>query len=220
MAAIAERDIEIAHFVCTVQGPQGAHRLDIVANIATATRGILLHALELCRHITDIHIQPGHQGRIEVDLHFAVYPASTRDFADPIDGQHGLADFVIHKPGQFALVHIIGRGDKGENGVARGCDFGHGGGRHGGRQLGTCTIHCITHQVECFFTLGINGELHGNADTTISDGGGHMLNATDGRNFVFNLARHFGFQLRRRRTFQRRAHGDDRQFNIRKVLFA
>ncbi len=233
VAAVRHRDVEQRQLGRGLDGGDGAHRLFGATDIAAATGRFLLHQLQAARDIDGGHVQGRHLVGIELDPHFAA------DAADPLDGAHArhaeqaLGHRVVDKPAQGLVIELAraarggggGGGGHGRRGRREGQHHAPGGRGFGdgrvaqvGRQVSAHPRHGVAHVVDGLGNRLFQDELDRDLDIAVEHLGVDVLDTLQRRHRVFDLARHFGFQLRRGHARQGGADGDDGQLDVGEVL--
>ena len=216
--AVRQGDSQRGKFLRLAYRGDGAQRLFLATELAPAAGRLLLNLAQCAGDIAGGNAQRRHAGRIHFDQHFALHTANALETADACDAQHRLRDDVVDKPRECFLVHARGRNGEGQD---RGADAG--GRTHGGlhefcRQIGPDAVHGILGFNQRVGQVLFQHELHPDRYSTIGDRGVQMVEPAQRGQGIFDLARHFGFQLRRGRPGLGQAHRDHRHVEVRQVL--
>jgi hypothetical protein len=153
-----------------------------------------------------------------------VHPYLTADAADPRDrpcpryGQKGLADLVVDEPGQGLIIHARrGDGVGQDRGARQHILLDHRIAQVGG-QVRAHAGDGIAHVVHCLLGRLFEQELDPDAGHAVPQGAPDVPDALHRGQRVFDLAGDLGFQLRWRRTWQGRRHGDRGHVHVGEVL--
>ena len=203
MAAVRQRHFHARQFIGRFHGGDGAHRLLCAADVAPPARRFALHQAQLARDVERRHLQCRHARLVELHLDLAVDAAHAVDGAHAGHGQEALGHRVVDEPGQVGRVERIvdtgfRRGDKGQHHASGGGRLGDGGVAQLGRHVRLDAGDGVAHIVDGFGDLLFQDEFDGHRDDAIEHLGVDVFHALQGGDGVFDLARHFRFQLGRR----------------------
>ena len=216
--AVGQRQLQIGQFFCGFDRGQGAHGLLAAAQVGTATGALGLHLLELAGNVCRRSAQTLQLHRVEGHFHFAGDATHTGDRAHALHAQQAAGHGVVHKPAQGLIVHL-GRADgERQNRRTRQVHLVDHRVAHIARQLTAHALHGTAHFVQRLLGGLLQAEFGGDGNTTVLHLGVDVFQTLDGRNRVFQLAGHFGFQLGRRRTGQAGRDGDVGQLQVRELL--
>ena len=224
--AVGQRNVQPRQLTGGFDSGNRAHRLLGAAHVAAPARGFLLHQPQPARHVNGRHIERGHLRGVQLDADFPLHTADPFDTAHTGHAQQALGHGVVHEPAHilqvqargFAVGIHHGRRAEGEHRPPGGADLGHLRVAHFAGQIGPDADHGVTH-----FSHGVGNrlfkdELHNHLRLAVQHLGGDVFHALQTGHGVFKLARHIGFQLRRRRAVERGGDDDHRQLNVREIL--
>ena len=156
--------------------------------------------------------------RIELDADLAVDAADTRDRADAAHREHALGDGVVDEPGQRFVVEAVRRDRVGQDRCAGQVDLRDHRVAQVARQVGADARHGVAHVVDRLLRRLLQPELDRDRHGAVLHLRVDVLDALQRRDRVLDLARDFGFHLRRRGAGQRCDDRHRRQIDVRELL--
>ncbi len=144
-------------------------------------------------------------------------PPMRDDLADAGHRQQFARHGVVDEPRQRFFVHTIGRDRERQDRLARGVHFADDRFFEIARQIGADVRYRRAHVVQRFEQVFLEVEHHHGGRHAFGDGRRDVFDVADGRDRVFDLAGHFGFELRRRGALHDRRHRDRRKIHVGQV---
>ena len=123
-------------------------------------------------------------------------------------GQQTFGNGIVDEPGQIRFVESRGGCSQCQYCAPGSAGLGNARIAHFARQIGTYTGDGVAYIVHRFGSFLVQLKPNADVHIAITHVGDDVPYALQRSNRVFNLARHFGFHLRRRSTFEGRTDGD------------
>ncbi len=201
-----------------LDGGERAHRLLAAADVGAAAGALGLHLAQLPGDLGGGRAQGLQARRVQRNADLAAHAADAVDRADTAHRQQLAGDVVVDEPGQRLFVHARRIHREGQHRLARQVHLGDDGLAHVARQLAAHARYGRADVVDGFLHRLFQPEFRGDGDDAILHLGVDVLEALQRGDRVLDLARHVGFQLRRRRARQRCGDAHRRQVDVREVL--
>ena len=197
--AIGQGNREVAQGLRIGYGIERAHALLAAVLLGLAARAIDLHRRQLLVHRTGGDALCEQGLRVEIHPNLPVHAANAGDGRHPIDAIQGARHIAIDEP-----RHFIGRHRRRIHRISqqRADDFHFRNHRLLDvlRQVHADARDGILGIVQRFQQVGVDAKFDHRGGLPIHHRGKHALDVVERGHRVFHLARHFGFQLLRRRA--------------------